>query len=99
MWRAITAGFELDEHELTLLREAARTVDLLDALEAEVKRAGAVVDSPQGRKANPAAVEARQQRLTLARLLVALRIPTEESQGSGRTQSRPIRGVYGVTGA
>ena len=97
MWRAITAGFELDEHELTLLREAARTVDLLDALEAEVKRAGAVVDSPQGRKANPAAVERLgQQRLTLARLLVALRIPTEESQGvwpdSVTTDPRRVRG-------
>lgn len=38
--------------------------------------AGALVTSPQGVKANPAAVEARQQRIALARLLAALRLPS-----------------------
>jgi len=99
VWRAITSGYELADQELVLLTEAARTVDLLESLEAEIQAAGAIVESPQGRKANPAVVEARQQRLTLARLLAALRIPLDEGQERDRTQRRPVRGVYGVKGA
>lgn len=99
LWRAITADYVLAPHELTLLLQAARTTDLLDDLEAEIRERGALVESPQGRKASPAAVEARQQRLTLARLLVALRIPADGSTADGRTQARPIRGVYGTRGA
>lgn len=94
LWASVTAGYVLGGHELLILAEAARTADLLDLLEVEVRAGGAVVDSPHGRKANPAAVEARQQRLTLARLIVALRIPIEDA--TGRTQSRPLRGVYGA---
>jgi len=52
----------------------------------------------QGPRIHPALVEARQQRVTFARLLTALRIPTGEDD-SGRTQSRgATRGVYGVRG-
>jgi len=96
LWTAVLRDYELADHERTLLLQAARTADLLDDLENEVRKVGALVDSPQGRRANPAAVEARQQRLVLARLIVALRIPLDES--AERTQSRPIRGVYGVAG-
>jgi hypothetical protein len=96
LWRSLTADYELGDHELSLLLQAARTVDLLDDLEAEIRSGGALVDSPQGRKANPAAVEARQQRLALARLLAALRIPLDDSHGADRTQTRSIRGVYKV---
>ncbi len=98
LWAAVTRDYELSAHELAILTEAARTVDLLTRLEAEVIEHGAVVESPQGRRANPAAVEARQQRITLARLLAALRIPLDDSASSNRTQARPLRGVYGVAG-
>jgi hypothetical protein len=50
-----------------LLVEAVRTVDLLDRLDTEVRRDGPTIDSPQGLRAHPAAVEARQQRIALAR--------------------------------
>ncbi len=33
LWRAVVEEYELEEHELLLLREAARTADLLDELE------------------------------------------------------------------
>ncbi len=94
LWRAIVTDYVLSRHELVLLLQACRTVDLLDALEAEVRSEGAIVESPQGRRANPAAVEARQQRIVLARLLTALRIPADGSTVD-RTPARPIRGVYG----
>ncbi len=98
----MTEEFELEQHELVLLREAVRTVDVLDDLTARVAAEGAVVDSPQGTKAHPALVEARQQRITLARLLAALRLPAgeESEQGSDRGGQRRVgvRGVYGVVG-
>ena len=103
LWDSVMADYELDEHERTLLVEAVRTVDLLDRLEVEVKREGAITESPQGRRANPAAVEARQQRIALARLLAALRLPAGEDgdqQATARPQRRVgARGVYALKGA
>ncbi len=103
LWRAVLAEYELEEHELLLLREAVRTVDVLDDLTAQVAADGSVVESPQGTKAHPALVEARQQRIALARLLAALRLPAgAEFEGGGdrRPQRRMgVRGVYGVAGA
>ena len=98
LWRAVLSEYELEQHEELLLREALRTVDALDALEALVQTEGAVVDSPQGSKAHPALVEARQQRIALARILAALRLPAgEESDGDRRPQRRTgARGVYSV---
>ncbi len=101
LWRAATAEFELDQHELLLLRECVRTADLLDELEERIKADGAVIESPHGTKAHPAAVEIRQQRVVLARLLAALRLPVgEESEGTDRRPQRRmgVRGPYGVVG-
>jgi len=93
LWRSVVDGFELEEHELALLREAVRTVDLLDALAEIVADDGPMVDSPQGRRTHPAVVEARQLKIALARLLAALRLPSDEEDG--RPQRRGgARGVY-----
>lgn len=100
LWSHLTE-FGPEEHELALIVEAVRTVDLLELLEEDIRANGAVVDSPQGRKANPAAVEARQQRITLARILAALRIPGEDDpHPTSRRQQRRAgaRGVYSVDG-
>jgi hypothetical protein len=56
----------LDEHELTLLRRAVRTADLCEATQARVDDDGAL----GAYKPHPALVELRQQRITLARLIV-----------------------------
>ncbi len=66
LWASIVARYELEEHERALLVEAERTLNLLADLDAAVRAGGAVVDSPQGMKAYPAAVEARQQRVGFA---------------------------------
>ncbi len=55
LWRAVLAAYELEEHELLLLREAVRTVDVLDDLAARVARDGAVVGSSQGGPGAPGA--------------------------------------------
>lgn len=102
LWDSISGEYELDEHEMALLVEAARTVDLCAELDARVRVDGPVIESPQGLKAHPAAVEARQQRIALARLLAALRMPAgaEEDKAQGRRPQRRTgaRGVYGIRG-
>lgn len=102
LWEAITGDYELDEHELALAVEAVRTVDLLAELDAAVRKDGALIDSPQGLKAHPAAVEARQQRIALARLLAALRMPAgedgDEVQGRRPQRRTGVRGTYGIRG-
>jgi hypothetical protein len=92
-------------YERALIAQAARTVDLLDELDDVVRREGAMVTSPQGLIAHPAAKEARAQGITLARLLAALRLPSGEErdrQASARAR-RPqrrsgARGTYGIRG-
>ncbi len=103
LWESVVRDYELEEHERALLVEAVRTLDLLTDLEALVRAEGAVIDSPQGRKAHPAAVEARQQRIALARLLAALRLPSGD-EGDQRASARPqrrvgTRGIYGIKGS
>lgn len=76
-----------------------RTVDALDALQARLDADGTMVDSPQGLKASPALPEWRQQRIALARLLVALGLPTGvDDEDQPKRQRRSVRGVYGVAG-
>jgi len=88
LWRSVTDEFELGEHELSILLEAARTVDALDALQAIVRDEGVTNTSPQGLRAHPALVEARQQRVTLAKLVASLRIPLDDDQEASRTPQR-----------
>ncbi len=94
LWAEVLGRYELDEHERALLLQAARTVDVLDDLAAVTAAEGPL--SPIG-DVHPAVVEARQQRLTLARLIASLRLP--EDALDGRPQRRGgARGSYGVRG-
>lgn len=99
LWRDVLSKYELEEHELALLREACRTADDLDALAAVSAREGVTVDG----RIHPAVVEARQLRVTLARLVAALRLPAgdEDDQAAGRRPQRRVgaRGVYAIGGA
>ena len=83
--------YELDEHERVILVQACQTVDLCVDLQAILNDEGPIVGTDERRKANPAAVELRQHRIVLARLLAVLKIPLEDS--AGRTQHRSTRGV------
>lgn len=95
LWTATTKDYDLAEHELALLEKACRTLDIVVDLESIVAAEGAVLTSPQGAKAHPALVEARQQRLAFARLVAALRIP-DDAEAGARKQHRGIRGIYKV---
>ena len=91
--------FELEEHELGMLREACRTADAIDGLQAAVDRDGLLNVSPQGLRAHPALVELRQQRICFARLVAQLGLPTgDEASAPAAGQRRATRGVYGSRG-
>ena len=99
LWRSVLADFDLDEHELVLLRQAVRVADLCEQLHEIVVAEGPILDN----RVHPASVELRMQRILLARLIVALRVPLgeEEAQrenGPARLQRRAVRGVYGLHG-
>jgi hypothetical protein len=100
LWRDVLSKYELEEHELALLREMLRTVDLLDKLAAITAREGLMVKGAWGSKPHPAVTESRQQKIALARLTAALRLPAgdENDPAVGRRPQRRVgvRGVYGV---
>ncbi|MDC9015127.1 terminase [Mycobacterium marinum] len=96
LWDAVVNDYELDEWERSLLVEACRTADTIDALQSVIDTLG--VDC-----AGKELAEIRQQRLVYARLLAALRMPAgdETDQAAGRRPQRRVgvRGVYGIAGA
>lgn len=98
LWREVQGSYELERHEALLLREACRCADRLDRLAAEAAAGSVTVTNHRGDQvAHPAMVEARQQAITLSRLLASLRLPSGEE--SGRPQRRgAARGAYGVRG-
>lgn len=97
LWRAVMVDYELDEHESTLLREACRTVDSIDLLQAVLDNEGVMSESSQGVRTHPALTELRQQRVTFARLLTALRVPQGEQDTRTQIRGTP-RGVYSIGG-
>lgn len=100
LWRSVLNDYDLDQHEELLLLQACRCVDHLDRLAAEAESAPVTVTNFKGDQvAHPALVEARQQSITLARLLAALRLPAGDEADLSRPQRRGApRGVYGVRG-
>jgi hypothetical protein len=95
LWESIVDGYDLDEHELSLLREAVRLVDRCDALAAIVERDGVMAPGPGlTMRAHPALTEARQQQIALARVFASLRLPSGD-ESTGRPQRRVgVRGPY-----
>lgn len=98
LWRAVLREYDLDQHEVVLLREAGRTADLIDELQATIDRDGIMGQTSQGPRVNPCAAELRQQRIAFARLLTALRIPAGEQDGRDQVRGT-MRGVYRIGAA
>lgn len=98
LWDDVLGRFDLDEHEVAVLRETVRTVDQLDDLAGIVAADGVML----GDKVHPALVEQRQLRIVLSRLVASLRLPDEDDQrpqhrgsarGAYQPQALPLRGV------
>ncbi len=100
LWRSALEDYQFDVHEELLLLQACRTADRLDRLEVEASQGTVTVTNYKGDQvAHPAMVEARQQSITLARLLAALRMPAGDEGEMVRPQRRGgARGAYGVRG-
>lgn len=92
LWADVVARYELEAHELLLLEQSCRTADLVAELQTRIDADGAVLASG---KNHPALAEIRQQRIVLARLLVALRMPSDDDDV--RPQRRGgLRGVQQI---
>ena len=90
----VTDDYELESHELLLLQNCCETADVVGDLQSQIDADGGPV---LGGKPHPCLAEIRQQRVLLARLLTALRVPIgDEDARSG--QRRGIRGVYQLGG-
>jgi hypothetical protein len=98
LWLSIADAYELDVHEQVLLLEACRCTDRLDRLAEEAAAGTVTVTNFKGDQvAHPAMVEARQQAITLSRLIASLRLPSGEEEEQRRPQRRgAARGSYGV---
>jgi len=97
LWTAVLDDWQLETHERALLLQACQTLDLVDELQATLEADGAMVATTGGTpRTHPAAVEVRQQRIALARILAALRLPdgVDGDESQGRRQRRAgVRGV------
>ena len=97
LWASVTDVYELAEHEAALLLEACRTKDLLNELDATIRREGLIVQTEQGPKVHPAVIESRQQKTSLNQLIASLRLPSDDGE---RPQRRGgARRAYGIRGA
>jgi hypothetical protein len=87
MWKAVTEKYELRADELRILEDACREADLIDGLEAGMRKSIAdgalMVKGSMGQVViNPLISELRQHRATLATLLRGLKLP-DEGAGTG----------------
>jgi len=92
LWSALVERLDFDAHELRLLHEACRASDRCDDLNRALRTQGVVL---RGGRPNPMLRESREQAITLARLVTAMRLPDDLSEPAGsRAQRRGTRGVH-----
>lgn len=75
LWATITTEYELETSELAVLSELCLTKTRIQKLDKIVDTEGLVIDSPQGKRVHPAAVESRQLRLLFNQLSRTLKFP------------------------
>ncbi|MFC9892123.1 hypothetical protein ACFVMC_00375 [Nocardia sp. NPDC127579] len=76
LWTDIVGRWDLRPDELRVLREAAREVDLIDALESALSKDSLMIPGSTGQQVvNPLVTELRQHRAALAALLRQLKLP------------------------
>lgn len=91
LWDDVLAGFDLGPHEIRLLEDACREIDLIERLETSLRDAPLTVKGSQGQEvANPLVQELRQHRNSLKGLLGALNLP-DDGRGAVLRQTRARR--------
>ena len=81
-WRSIVADWELAAHDLRILEDAARCVDIIAEAEAAIAKDGAYVVGRFGPRSHPAAAVRDRNRIILARLVRELGLSLEEPAAS-----------------
>jgi hypothetical protein len=80
-YKRVSSDYVLKPDELELLTEAARMLDLLEALHKAVDEDGPLIrEARGGLVTHPATIEARQVREALRKTLHALAIPDAEGE-------------------
>lgn len=75
-WDSVTSTYRLRADELIILEDAAREINLIDKLEAEIEDASMIVTGGYEQEvANPLITEIRQHRGMVARLVNQLKLP------------------------
>lgn len=88
-WESVTSKYQLRTDELDILEDICREIDMIDALEKELKGANLVVMGSQGQEvANPMISELRQHRATKKSLWAALKLPDDEAAAPAVNQQR-----------
>ena len=89
LWRQITNEWELDPRELALLTAACRQTDDVALLEVALAKDGLITVGSMGQpRLNAVITELRQSRLAAAKLLVDLRLPSEDAAPMTAAQQR-----------
>jgi hypothetical protein len=86
-WRSITRVYELSPGEVELLRQACRTIDVLDRVDGQLVAEDLTVAGSRGQeRAHPLLGVAVEQRRTLEALLNAMALPMpNEIEGRRRS--------------
>ncbi|MDD7940451.1 hypothetical protein PHK61_18665 [Actinomycetospora lutea] len=77
-WDAVAGVWQLDAHEIEMLRRVVAVADRIEALEALVADQGFLADGRDGPKAHPALTEIRQCEALLGKLVAGLRVPDRD---------------------
>jgi hypothetical protein len=82
--------YVFDVEGLELLRQAARTVDLLERLQSQIDNDETLITKgSMGQPvSSPAVAEIRQHRQALIALTKALQLPSADEEGAGRVMTR-----------
>ena len=87
LWRGVVGAYELSPAEMELLRQACRTVDLLDRLDVELLDEPLTVTGSTGQpRSNPLLASSAEQRRTLEGLMRDLALPMP-NEVEGRRRS------------
>ena len=93
--KKLTDEYDWQAHELELVEEVCRTLDVIDEL-AAIVRGGVTSTGSMGQPVvHPAVAELRQQQAGLAKLLTMLNIPPLD-EGEGLESPRQARGRLGA---
>lgn len=93
-WLAMIDEYDLGPHELRILEDACREIDLIDRMEAELQDPDfeLVVRGSMGQPvSSPIVQEIRQHRAVIARLFQALKLPEAEGDTGEASASASAR--------